>query len=240
MPDAIHSLQRNSGSMTIRPVRILVVDEEGPLTHVVSLALALEGWTVEVARDGASALRRIRSSPPDLVLLDVTLPDMRGTDLVTQLRASGDTLPVVFLTGRASLEDRIEAFTAGGDDYITKPFSLDELVDRLNPIVRRLGLAPTSRRFADLVLDDATTEVWRSDERVTLTPLEYEMLHALLEQAGTALTLGQVLRAVTARGMRIPREIGVRMLEHMRAAVNADRAPLVHLTSAGGWMLATA
>jgi two-component system, OmpR family, response regulator len=226
--------------MTTRPVRILVVDEEEPLTHVVSLALALEGWKVEVARDGASALQHIRSSTPDLVLMDVTLPDMRGIDLVTQLRASGNTLPVVFLTGRASLEDRIEAFTAGGDDYITKPFSLDELVDRLAPIVRRLGLAATSRRFADLVLDDDTTEVWRCDERVTLTPLEYEMLHALFEQAGTAMTLGQVLRAVTVRGMRIPREIGVRMLEHMRATVNADRAPLVHITPAGGWMLATA
>ena len=225
--------------MTTRPVRILVVDEEEPLTHVVSLALGLEGWEVDVARDGASALRHIRSSTPDLVVLDVALPDMRGTELLAQLRANGNTLPVVFLTGRASLEDRIEGFTAGWDDYITKPFSLDELVDRLNPIVRRLGLAPTSRRFADLVLDDDTTEVWRNDERITLTSLEYEMLHALLEQAGTPLTLGQVLRAVTVRGMRIPREIAVRMLEHMRATVNADRAPLVHLTSAGGWMLAT-
>ncbi|MGV8897533.1 MAG: response regulator transcription factor [Rhodoglobus sp.] len=226
--------------MTTRPVRILVVDEEEPLTQVVSMALSLEGWRVDVVRDGASALEAISQGLTDIVLLDVTLPDMRGTEVVTRLRAAGDTVPVVFLTGRAAIEDRMDGFAAGGDDYITKPFSLDEMVDRLSPIVRRLGLAPSSRRYADLVLDDVTSEVWRGDERIMLTSLEFEMLRVLLDQAGRTLSLGEVLRGVASRGMRIPRDIAVRMLERMTSIVNADRAPLVHADATGGWMLAAA
>ncbi|MBG6056163.1 DNA-binding response OmpR family regulator [Salinibacterium sp. CAN_S4] len=226
--------------MTSRPVRILVVDEEEPLTDIVSMTLGLEGWDVAVARDGASAFDLIASGAPDIVLMDVTLPDMRGTEVVAALRAEGNAVPVVFLTGRASLEDRMDGFAAGGDDYVTKPFSLDELVDRLNPVVRRLGLAPSSRRYADLVLDEVTAEVWRADERVVLTPMEVEMLRALLDQPGTTLSLGQVLRAVMVRGVRIPREIGVRMLERMRSAVNAGQPPLVHVDARDGWFLAAA
>lgn len=167
--------------MTSRPVRILVVDEEEPLTHVVSMALGLEGWDVAVARDGASAFELIASGAPDIVLMDVTLPDMRGTEVVAALRAAGSAVPVVFLTGRASLED---------------------------PVV--------------------------------LTPMEVEMLRALLDQPGTTLSLGQVLRAVMVRGVRIPREIGVRMLERMRSAVNAGQSPLVRVDARDGWFLAAA
>jgi two-component system, OmpR family, response regulator len=223
--------------MTHRPVQVLVVDEEEALTHVVSVALGLEGWDVVVARDGASAIERLGAGTTDIVLMDVTLPDLSGTEVVARLRAAGNTVPVVFLTGRASLEDRMDGFSAGGDDYVTKPFSLEELVNRLNPIVRRLGLAPSSRRFADLVVDDVTTEVWRADQRVTLAPLEFEMLRVLLDQPGTRLSLGQVLRAVMVRGVRIPREIGLRVLERMTSLVNADRAPLVHVDTDGGWTL---
>lgn len=231
---------RMTAAVSARPVRILVVDEEEALTHVLSLALELEGWVVEVAQDGASALAAVRSFEPDIVLLDMMLPDMIGTEVASALRASGVATPVVFLTGRASTEDRIAAFSAGGDEYITKPFGLEEVVASLNPIVRRLGLAPSSTRYADLVLDNATSEVWRGDERIQLTPLEYEMLRALLDEAGSPMTLGQVLHAVTVNGSRIPREMAGRMLERMRSLVNGDRAPLVHQDAAGGWRLALA
>jgi two-component system OmpR family response regulator len=226
--------------MTTRPVRILIVDEEEPLTNVLGIAFRLEGWEVSVAPDGASALTAVTEFQPDIVLLDMMLPDTVGTEVVASLRAEGNGTPVVFLTGRASTDDRIAAYAAGGDDYLTKPFGLEEVIDHLRPLVRRLGLAPTSRRYADLVLDESTSEVWRGDERLALTPMEFEMLRALLEAPESSQTLGELLRAVTVRGMRVPREVAQRMLDRMRSLVNGDRTPLILEDSAGNWMLAAA
>lgn len=124
--------------------------------------------------------------------------------------------------------------------YVSKPYGLEEIVERLNPMVRKLGLAPSSRRFADLVLDDTTAEVWRGDERVLLTPLEFEMLRALVVEPETPLSLGQVLLALTRRGARVPRDLAVKMFERMRSLVNSDREPLVHVDASGSWMLALA
>ena len=124
--------------------------------------------------------------------------------------------------------------------YLAKPYSLEEVVERLNPMVRKLGLAQSSRRFADLVLDDTTTEVWRGDQRILLTPLEFELLRALVVEPETSLTLGQVLGALTRRGARIPRDLAVKMFERMRRLVNSDRSPLVHVDASGSWMLALA
>lgn len=224
--------------MTNRPVRVLVVDEEEPLSHVLTLALELEGWEVRVARTGAQALAAVADFSPDILLLDMMLPDALGTEVVAHLRANGDVTPVVFLTGRSSLDDRMAGYAAGADEYITKPFGLEEVIERLQPIVRRLGLASTSRRFGDLVLDEGTSEVWRGDERVILTPLEFEMLRALAEAPESPMTLGQVLRSMAVRGAQVPRELADRMLERMRLIVNGTRMPLVHVDSAGAWRLA--
>lgn len=221
-------------------VRVLVVDEEEALTHVLSLALELEGWHVQVAGDGASVPAMVDEFDPHIILLDMMLPDTTGLDVVAQLRARGVTTSVVFLTGRASDADRIAAYAAGGDDYITKPFGLEAVVDRLAPIVRRLGLSPTSRRYSDLVLDDASDEVWRGDERIILAPLEVEVLRALLASAEQPQSLVDVLRSVTTRGARIPRELVVRMLERVRRLVNGTSVPLVHLIGADRWMIASA
>jgi two-component system, OmpR family, response regulator len=225
---------------TTRAVRILIVDEEEPLTHVLGLALELEGWEVRVVPTGAGAIDAIPEFEPDIVLLDMVLPDSLGTEVVSAIRAGGVTTPVVFLTGRASHDDRLAGYAAGADDYITKPFGLEEVVDHLRPLVRRLGLAPTSHAYADLVLDDSTAEVWRNDERIPLTPIEFEMLRALLENHDSPLTLGQVLRSLAVRGTRVPRELAQRMLDRMRALVNSDRSPLVHVVGTGGWMLSAA
>jgi DNA-binding response OmpR family regulator len=216
------------------------VDEEEPLTDLLTLALGLEGWTVRVASDGAAALTAVDEFEPDIVLLDIMLPDTSGTDVVASLRARGVRTPVVFLTGRATQEDRMAGYAAGGDEYLTKPFGLDEVVERLHPILRRLGLAPSSRRYADLVLDDSTGQVWRDTEHIPLTPLEFEMLRALVDDAESRMSLGQVLRALAVRGARVPREFAVRMLERMRSLVNSDRPPLVHSHADGSWMLAIA
>jgi len=223
--------------MENRPVRVLVVDEEEALTTLVTLALELEGWQVRTAATAAEALDAAASFAPDIVLLDMGLPDAPGTDVVAAMRADGSTAAVVFLTGRAEHEHRAAAFAAGADDYLTKPFGLEEVVDRLQPIVRRLGLAPTSRRLDDLVVDVSAGQVWRGDVAIPLTPLEFELLRELVERPGTRLSVGQLVTGAARRGIRVPREFVTRMLERLREVVNADRRPLLWGDDAG-WMLA--
>ena len=226
--------------MSERAVRVLVVDEEQALSDVIRLALQLEGWSVDVAASGTAALTAVTTTHPDIILLDMMLPDMIGTEVVARLREGGITTPVVFLTGRASLDDRLAGFGAGGDEYITKPFGLDELVFRLEPIVRRLGLGPHSRTLGDLLFDESTSEVWRDGERMVITPLEFEMLRVLYDNGGTAVSLGSIVRSVAAKGIRLPRELAQRLLERMGTTLNANRRPVLHAASPGEWMLATA
>jgi two-component system, OmpR family, response regulator len=223
--------------MENRAVRILVVDEEEALTTLVRIALELEGWQVRVAASAADALDAVAGFAPDIVLLDMDLPDGSGTDVVAAMRTGGSRAAVVFLTGRADHEHRAAAYAAGGDDYVTKPFGLEEVVDRLQPIVRRLGLAPTSRRLDDLVVDVSAGQVWRGDAAIALTPLEFELLRELVERPGTRLSVGQLVTGAARRGVRVPRDFVTRMLERLRDLVNADRRPLLWGDDAG-WMLA--
>ena len=162
----------------LRPVRILIVDEEGGLTDVVRRALGLEGWVTDVATSGEAAFTTIGIFDPDIILLDMMLPDMRGTEVSARLRAEGVETPIVFLTGRSEHEDRMAAFAAGADDYVTKPFGLDALVATLQPLVRRLGLTEYSRRIGDVVVDVSTNEAWRGEERLFLSPRELDELLA--------------------------------------------------------------
>ena len=222
-----------------RSPRILIVDEDEPFTHVLTLGMQLEGWSVDVAPDGASALAAVAASEPDIVLLDVVLPDGLGTEVARTLRAAGRHMPIVFVTGRDTHEDRLAGYAAGGDDYVTKPFGIEELIDHLQPIVRRLGLAPTSRRVGDLVID-ADGAAWRDGEFLPLTPLEFEMLRALVEEAGERVTIGQALRRAAARGIRIPIELAHGLMERVRRTVNGERGELVRGDETQGWMLAPA
>lgn len=218
-----------------RQVSILVVDEEEPLAHLLTMALGLEGWQVRVARSGDEALAAIESWDPDIVLLDMMLPDMKGTDVVARMRDNLVETPVVFLTGRASFEDRMAGYAAGGDSYLTKPFGLDEVIRELHPIVRKLGLAPTSRRHADLVLDEATGEVWRAGDSIMLTPMEAELLRILIETDGDPQSVGRLRREV---GTRVSRDAVVAMLGRIAELVNAEGIALVHSNDRGEWWLA--
>ncbi|WP_395638409.1 response regulator transcription factor [Pseudolysinimonas sp.] len=217
-----------------RPVRILVVDEEETFTHVVRLALELEGWEVKVVHSAADAIAD--RSRPDIVLLDMMLPDGLGTDVVAALRSAGSRAVVVFVTGRAEHEERAAAYAAGADGYLTKPFSLEEVVDHLQMIVRRLGLAATSRVAGDLVLDVDAGMAWRADELLPLTSLEFELLRELVEHRGARRSTGELVRAVTARGIRVPREFVARMLERIRVAVNGVGRPLL-VGDEAGWQV---
>ena len=229
-----------TASPSTRPVRILIVDEEEGLTDIVSIAVGLEGWTARVAADGASALAALDDFDPDIVLLDVGLPDMLGTEVASRMRAVRATMPIIFLTGRAEHEDRVAGFAAGADDYVTKPFGIEELIDHLQPVVRRLGLAASSRRVGDLVIDESVGAAWRDGEYLPLAPLEFEVLRTLVEQAGSRLSVGQLLRAAAVRGIRVPREFVAGMVERVRRVVNGERRALVHGDETIGWMLAEA
>lgn len=217
------------------PVRILLVDEEETLVHVVSLALSLEGWESTPARSGAEALAL--ADGHDVVLLDMMLPDMPGTEVAAALRAAGSTASIVFLTGRAEHEQRLAAFRAGADSYVTKPFALEDLVDHLHGVVRRLGLSPASRRVDDLVLDLESGFAWRGDELLELTSLEFELLRDLVESRGARMNAGDLVAATARRGIRVPREYLSRMLARIVAAVNRVGRPLV-LADDLGWRIA--
>lgn len=217
-----------------RPVRILLVDEEETFTHVVRLALELEGWEVTVVHSAADAIRD--RSHPDLVLLDMMLPDGLGTEVVAAMRAAGSPAVVVFVTGRAEHEQRAAAYAAGADGYLTKPFSLEEVVDHLQVVVRRLGLAESSRVAGDLVVDVEAGMAWRAGELLPLTSLEFELLRELVDHRGTRRTTTELVRAVTARGIRVPREFVTRMFQRIRIAVNGSGRPLL-VGDDAGWQL---
>jgi two-component system OmpR family response regulator len=176
--------------------RVLVVDDEPNIVDVISMALRFQGFEVESAGTGAEALSAVASFRPHLLLLDVMLPDMEGFDVAERLGAQRARVPIIFLTARDETQDKVRGLTLGGDDYVTKPFSLEELVARIRSLLRRTGEAePESGRlvFSDLELDEDTREVTRAGEPVDLTATEYRLLRYLLLNPRRVLTRAQLL-----------------------------------------------
>src|SRR6516225_10396644 len=166
-------------------VRVLVVDDEPTLTDLLSMALRYEGCDVRSAATGNAAVRTARDFRPDAVVLDVMLPDADGFEVLRRLRGHFPAVPVLFLTAKDAVEDRIAGLTAGGDDYVTKPFSLEEVIARLRALLRRAGLAAAAREDAtlvvgDLTMDEDSHEVRRAGESVALTATEFELLRYLM------------------------------------------------------------
>ena len=172
------------------PIRVLLVDDERALTNLVRMALQYEGWEIDVAHDAAEAVDKYRANTPDLLVLDIMLPDIDGLGVLTQLRDSGTYTPTLFLTARDSVADRVTGLTAGGDDYMTKPFSLEELVARLRGLLRRSAyLTPAddeSLSVGDLALDVASREVTRGGVSISLTSTEFELLRLLMRNPATS------------------------------------------------------
>jgi two-component system OmpR family response regulator len=176
--------------------RVLVVDDEPNIVDVISMALRFQGFEVESAGTGADALAAVTRFRPHLMLLDVMLPDMEGFDVAERLGAQRARVPIIFLTARDETQDKVRGLTLGGDDYVTKPFSLEELVARIRSLLRRTGEAePESSRlvFSDLELDEDTREVSRAGEPVDLTATEYRLLRYLLLNPRRVLTRAQLL-----------------------------------------------
>jgi two-component system OmpR family response regulator len=176
--------------------RLLLVDDEDNLRSMLEAALRHNGFDVESAASGREALAAAGSASPDLIVLDVMLPDLDGFEVCRRLRAEGSRTPVLFLTARDATEDKVRGLTLGGDDYLVKPFSLDELVARVQAVLRRAGLArsaDTVLHCADLELDDDAHRVTRAGEAVALSPTEYKLLRYLLVNQGRVLSKAQIL-----------------------------------------------
>jgi len=176
--------------------RVLVVDDEPNIVEVISMALRFQGFTVQTASNGREAVATVRSFKPHLMVLDVMLPDMEGFEVAERLGAQRAGVPIIFLTARDSTEDKIRGLTGGGDDYMTKPFSLEELVARIRTILRRTGQsAPESGRlvFEDLELDEESHEVMRRGEQIQLTATEYRLLRYLMLNPRRVMTRAQIL-----------------------------------------------
>jgi two-component system OmpR family response regulator len=223
------------------PVRILVVDDEPTLTELLSMALRLEGWEVQAASNGFAAIRAARGAAPDAVVLDVMLPDMDGLEVLRRLRAHTPDVPVLFLTAKDAVEDRIAGLTAGGDDYVTKPFSLEEVVARLRGLLRRTGaLARTDDTVltvGDLTLDEDSHEVRRAGQVITLTATEYELLRFLMRNPRRVLSKAQILDRVWNYDFGGQANVVELYISYLRKKIDAGSAPMIHTLRGAGYVL---
>ncbi len=220
--------------------RILVVDDEPNIVDVVSMALRFQGFEIESAGTGADALAAVAAFKPHLIVLDVMLPDMEGFDVAQRLGAQRARVPIIFLTARDATDDKIRGLTLGGDDYVTKPFSLEELVARIRSILRRSGLAePESSRltFEDIELDEDAHEVSRAGNNVELTATEYRLLRFLMLNPRRVLTRTQLLEHVWDYDFGGDARVLETYVSSLRKKLDAHGPSLIHTVRGVGYAL---
>ncbi len=231
-------LSRADGS----PIRAVVVDDEESLTDLLSMALRYEGWDVKLAGDGQKALSVIREFRPDVIVLDVMLPDIDGLQVLTRLRADGNQTPILFLTAKDALDDRIAGLTVGGDDYVTKPFSLEELVARLRGLIRRSGAtvqeaADSYLVVGDLELDEDSYEVRRAGELIELTATEFELLRYLMRNPRRVLSKMQILDRVWSYDFGGKSSVVEIYISYLRKKIDAGHPAMIHTVRGVGYVL---
>lgn len=230
-------MRRGDGSR----VRILVVDDEPVLAEMITMALRYEGWDVTAASDGASAVAAARDARPDAVVLDVMLPDMSGLEVLGKLRDHLPGLPVLLLTARDAVEDRIAGLSAGGDDYVTKPFSLEEVVLRLRGLLRRNGISAADNTaqliVGDLILDEDSHEVTRGGEAILLTTTEFEVLRFLMHNPRRVMSKTQILDHVWSYDFGGRSNIVELYISYLRKKIDSGRAPMIHTLRGAGYVL---
>ena len=221
-------------------VRVLVVDDEPGIVDVVSMALRYHGFGVETAGSGREALDRVRRWRPHVMVLDVMLPDMEGFEVARRLAAEHAEVPILFLSARDATADKVRGLTTGGDDYVTKPFSLEELIARLRNILRRTGVAQQSSgrlRFSDLELDEDTLEVSRNGRGIELTATEFRLLRYLMLNPRRVLTRGQLLDHVWSYDFGGDARVLETYISYLRKKVDAVGPPLLHTVRGVGYVL---
>ncbi|WP_433734490.1 response regulator transcription factor [Nocardia sp. CA-129566] len=230
-------MRRADGS----PITVLVVDDEPVLAEMLSMALRYEGWEVGTAGDGRTAVTRARETRPDVAVLDVMLPDMTGLEVLGKLRAQVPHLPVLLLTAKDSVEDRIAGLTAGGDDYVTKPFSIEEVVLRLRALLRRTGVASEDGGaqivVGDLVLDEDSYEVTRAGTPIVLTATEFELLRFFMHNPRRVLSKAQILDRVWSYDFGGRSNIVELYVSYLRKKIDSGRAPMIHTLRGAGYVL---
>ena len=223
------------------PIRVLLVDDEPALTNLVKMALHYEGWTVEVAHNGREAVTKFDQVGPDVLVLDIMLPDVDGLQILERIREADAYTPTLFLTARDSVMDRVTGLTAGADDYMTKPFNLEELVARLRGLLRRSNhmAAPAEEglKVGDLTLDGASHEVARAGKPISVTSTEFELLRFLMRNPRRALTRTEILDRVWNYDFAGRTSIVDLYISYLRKKIDAGRDPMIHTVRGVGYML---
>jgi len=222
--------------------RILVVDDEPNITSLVTTALRYEGFEVSSAANGREALNEVASFRPHLVVLDVMLPDLDGFEVARRLRQEARRVPILFLTAKDATEDKIRGLTLGGDDYVTKPFSLEELLARIRAVLRRatdVGESSTRLSFADLELDEDTREVFRHNTSIELTPTEFKLLRYLMMNPRRVLSKAQILDYVWEYDFDGDANVVETYISYLRKKVDSLGPPLIHTLRGAGYSLRT-
>jgi len=222
--------------------RILVVDDEPSIVELITMALRFQGFTVESAGSGREAVAAVTRFKPQLIVLDVMLPDMEGFEVADRLGAQRAGVPIIFLTARDATEDKIRGLTGGGDDYMTKPFSLEELVARIRTILRRTGqAAPESGRlvFEDLELDEESHEVMRAGAPIELTATEYRLLRYLMRNPRRVMTRAQILDHVWDYDFGGDGRVLETYISYLRKKLDAHGPPLIRTVRGVGYALQT-
>lgn len=219
--------------------RLLVIDDELTILELLSESLRFAGFDVVSAASGTEAVRAAARERPDLVLLDVMLPDGDGFEVLRQIRARGPRIPVIFLSARGTVHDRIAGLTLGGDDYIAKPFSLDEVLARIHAVLRRAGGQEGGSRLvvADLMLDEDSHEVRRAGREIALTPTEFKLLRYLMDNAGRVLSKAQILDRVWDSGFRGDGNVVESCVSYLRRKVDDGEPQLIHTIRGMGYVL---
>jgi two-component system, OmpR family, response regulator len=222
--------------------QILVVDDEDNITYLLGTALRHFGFGVLTAGSGREGLALATDAKPDLMLLDVMLPDLDGFEVVRRLRDAGLQVPILFLTARDATEDKVRGLTLGGDDYVTKPFSLEEVVARVRAILRRSGRiveGEPSLTYSDLVMDDDAHQVWRAGDLIELSPTEYKLLRYLLANAGKVLSKAQILDHVWEYDFGGEATVVETYISYLRKKVDRHGLPLIQTVRGIGYALRT-
>ncbi len=234
------AVQQESDS--VPEARVLVVDDEANIVELLAVSLKFQGFEVHTATSGTAALDRAREVRPDAVILDVMMPGMDGFGVLSRLRADGIDAPALFLTARDSVQDKVAGLTLGGDDYVTKPFSLEEVVARLRVVLRRAGKGsqqPRSTRltFADIEIDEETHEVWKAGELIALSPTEFTLLRYFVVNAGTVLSKPKILDHVWRYDFGGDVNVVESYVSYLRRKIDTGEKRLLHTLRGVGYVL---
>src|SRR5713226_8297027 len=223
------------------PIRVLVVDDEPSLAELLASVLRYEGWEVQTAGDGAAAVRTAREFRPDAVVLDIMLPDFDGLEVLRRIRTELPHVCVLFLTAKDAVEDRVAGITAGGDDYVTKPFSLEEVLARLRGLLRRAGITrsrgDTELAVGDLTMDEEAREVRRGGDLIELTATEFELLRYLMRNPRRVLSKAQILDRAWNYDFGGQAHVVELYISYLRKKIDTDREPLIHTVRGVGYVL---